>query len=182
MDAPSNHTWSLATGSRVRLDGSSTLHRYQAESKKLSATVTVAPDAQADDGASLLATARAGNLAGVTFQLPVKTLSSGESGLDKNMWKALKADTAPTIAFRLTSSRGPDAGALQVSGRLSVAGVEKAVDVPVKAVLVGGDVNLTGTFELKMSDFGVQPPVLLAGTIKTADAIKVTFELVLHRS
>lgn len=183
IEAKQEARWGLGKGSHLRLDGDSTLHRYKAESTQLSASVSLSPGAEASDASSLLAAARAGQLAAVDIRLPVQSLSSGEGGLDKNMWKTLKAEKAPQIVFHLVSCRAESSSpnTLQVSGRLAVAGVEKNVDLPVSASPAGEQLFLKGTLPMRMSDFGVQPPVLFAGAVKTSDQVSVTFELKLQR-
>ena len=78
-----------------------------------------------------------------TFHLsvPVDQLSSGEKGLDANMRKALKGDRYKQIRFQMDSYEvvgPPGTAALTVvlHGRLSLAGVERKIDVTAAGVRV----------------------------------------------
>jgi len=106
-------------------------------------------------------------------EIPVRGLKSGEGALDDNLYKALKADRFPTIRFAATNCHVGSAG-VDADGQLSVAGRTQPVSVHAHGDLA----HLTGTVELRMSQFGVQPPVLLAGAIRCRDAITVHFDLV----
>jgi hypothetical protein len=48
-------------------------------------------------------------------------------------------------------------------------------------VAENGTVTLKGTKLLKMTDYGVKPPSLMFGTMKVADAVTVSFDLVLNQ-
>ena len=118
--------------------------------------------------------------------VPVAALKSGESGLDKNMQKALKQDTAPIIRFTLVDYKAEEAkdGSLLVKahGRLSIAGVEKDTVVEATCRFGPGGVEVTGAKDVLMSDYGIKPPVMMLGTIKTADKVVVRFALKLKAS
>ncbi|HEV3073143.1 MAG TPA: YceI family protein, partial [Thermoanaerobaculia bacterium] len=102
------------------------------------------------------------------------------------MQKALKQDTAPVIRFTLVDYKAEEAkdGSLLVKahGRLSIAGVEKDTVVEATCRFGPGGVEVTGAKDVLMSDFGIKPPVMMLGTIKTADKVVVRFALKLKAS
>ena len=169
--------------SRVWLEGDSTLHRYQAQTHELHWTFGSMEGPRADGG--VLELLRADALSPVTLEIPVASLKSGEKGLDENLRRALHAEKFPTIVFTVTSVQAAPGGAPELSlalqGKLSVAGVARDLTVHAKASGAGDVVRLTGAQALKMSDFGVVPPVLMLGTIKTADALSIRFDLYARR-
>jgi polyisoprenoid-binding protein YceI len=172
----------LAPGSRLWLEGDSTLHKYKAEASGLRLVTTVAPEATAK---SLADVATAGQLQALQLTVPAKKLTSGDGGLDKNMWKALNADAHPDIVFKLDSYKaqpGADGQSLDVRvlGRLTVAGTEKPVEVGVRAFRSGNGLRLIGNKELLMSDFSVTAPVLMGGMIKTDNKVVIRFDLKLQ--
>jgi YceI-like domain len=118
--------------------------------------------------------------------VPVDKLASGEKGLDANMRKALKGDQFKEIRFRMQSYdvRPPAAsGALftvLLHGRLSLAGVERAIDVDAAGVQAGTGIRLTGSKDLLMTDYQIKPPTMMLGTIKTANQITVKFAATLQ--
>jgi polyisoprenoid-binding protein YceI len=119
--------------------------------------------------------------------VPVDQLSSGEKGLDENMRKALKGAQYKDIRFQMDSydvrmpSPGAAAFSLTLHGRLSLAGVERRIDVVATCVRVGEGLRLTGSKELLMTDYQIKPPTLMLGAIKTADLITVKFNATLQK-
>ena len=173
-------SFALAPGSRLWLEGDSTLHKFSSNATKVEAAAeldgTFAPGA-----ADARAAVAAGALKSLRVSVPVAGLKSGESGLDKNMEKALKQDTAPVIRFTLVDYKAEEArdGSLLVKahGRLAIAGVEKDAVVEASCRFGPGGVEVSGAKEVLMTDFGIKPPVMMMGTIKTADKVVVRFAL-----
>jgi polyisoprenoid-binding protein YceI len=183
--APTAAAFNLAPGSRLSLEGQSTLHAYSSTTTKVEATAEFDGTFAAGSADARAAVAR-GALKSLRVAVPVAALKSGESGLDKNMQKALKQDTAPVIRFTLVDYKAEESkdGSLLVKahGRLSIAGVEKDAVVEAACRFGPGGVEVTGAKDLLMSDFGIKPPVMMLGTIKTADKVVVRFALKLKAS
>jgi polyisoprenoid-binding protein YceI len=114
--------------------------------------------------------------------IPVNGLKSGESGLDKNMYKALKSNSTPQIQFVLTHYETSPAAAdgslpFKATGSLSIAGTQKEVVLTGTAHPVPEMLVMEGQYTLLMSDYGIKPPTLLLGTIKVADPVVIHFHL-----
>ena len=110
----------------------------------------------------------------VKFSMPVKNLKSTKGKMmDNKAYDALKADKAPNISFTATSL---SVGKGNLAGKLTIAGVKKDVSFPVNVVKNGASYNITGTENLKLSDFGMERPGFMG--VKTGDAIKVTVNIV----
>jgi len=96
----------LSSGSQVYLTGNSTLHPYASTSTltQVVAVLALGNDAEATAPVAEVLTDIAHRAPFQKFEvtIPVKGLKSGESGLDKNLYKALKSDQAPEIRFTLT--------------------------------------------------------------------------------
>jgi len=178
--APPASSFTLAPGSRLSLEGESTLHAYSSTAMKVEATADF-DGTFAAGSADARAAVAAGALKGLRVAVPVAGLKSGEGGLDKNMQKALKQDAAPVIRFTLVDYKAEEAkdGSLLVKahGRLAIAGVEKDAVVEATCRFGPGGVEITGAKDLLMSDYGIKPPVMMLGTIKTADKVVVRFAL-----
>jgi hypothetical protein len=111
-------------------------------------------------------------------------MRSDKDGIDKNMQKALKASANPNIVFRLSAPPAPgawssDGTTVKVLGTLEVAGQSREIEVPLRASTIPEGIVLEGRKSLLMSDYGVKPPSMMLGTLKTADAIDIEFRLVL---
>ncbi len=173
----------LAPGSRLWLEGDSTLHPYKTQAMQVDATAELDAAFPAD-AAAARAAITGGGMKKLSVSVPVASLKSGESGLDKNLEKALKQDAAPVIRFTVMDYKTEDAkdGGLVVRarGRLALAGVEKEVVVEATCRFAPGVVEVAGSKDLLMSDFGIKPPVLMFGAIKTADKVVVHFDLKLN--
>jgi polyisoprenoid-binding protein YceI len=170
----------VAAGSRLWLEGDSTLHAYSTTATKVEVTAELGAPLSGS-AAETRAAVAAGALKALRVVVPVLGLKSGEGGLDKNLQKALKAETVPAIRFTLvdyTTAEGKE-GALLIKahGRLAIAGVEKDAVVEATCRFTPGEVEVAGAKELLMSDFGVKAPTLMLGTIKTADKVVVRFAL-----
>lgn len=158
--------------SKIWIEGSSTLHPFKAESKTWQIKATVTPG-------------KAAAIADVTdldVTIPVKSLKSGDGALDGNLYKAMNADKHPTVRFVMSNAKVSvsDSGDIQVDadGKLTIAGTERVTKISAKGELNGSTLKVKGTKEIKMTDFGVKPPELMFGTIKTDNKIIVKYELV----
>jgi polyisoprenoid-binding protein YceI len=167
-------------GSKVRIDGTSTLHDWTVEGNLIGGHIEFDPSFEADPtlkGAKSPPTIEAA--------VPVRSLKSGKKSMDAVMHDAMKASTHPRIVYRLrtmTAKGSPAAGSpieFDTTGALTVAGVTKTNSMVVKMDrLESGKLKFSGTTALKMTDFGIQPPApsLALGLIKTGDDVKITFE------
>jgi polyisoprenoid-binding protein YceI len=174
------------TAASLQLDGDSSLHPFSLKAQGVEASVglDVAAAARTSDLEALI---RGHLIKAFQVTVPVEKLTSGERGLDANLRKALKANRYKEIRFRmeryevLPGAEGTSAPTLLLHGRLSVAGVERSIEVGVAGTRVGDGIRFKGSKSLLMTDYGVKPPTLMLGAIKTADLVTVTFELTLQR-
>lgn len=110
----------------------------------------------------------------VKFLMAAKTLKS-EKGkmMDNKAYKALKAEANPNITFTAASL---PVGKSSITGKLTIAGVTKNVTIPVNVVKNGASYTITGSENMKMSDFGMETPGFLG--VHTGDAITVNVNIV----
>lgn len=171
---------------QVRLDGDSSLHPYHALTQEVLVSVSVEAKPKAPAPVSALGLLKAGGVKALSVEVPVATLKSGDSRLDKNMRKALKAADAPKIAFVMEGYdlKEGEAGnaSLTAWGRLSVAGKEQGVTLTAEAAMTGVNLELKGSQELRMTDFGIEPPQMMMGIIKTKDKVVISYRLSMELS
>ena len=122
-------------------------------------------------------------LSALTFTLPVRNLESDKNGLDKNAYKALKANKYENIVYKLASAKViPDKAGnhlVKTNGNLTVAGVTREVSMDVHCYInKDATIRCSGSEKLKMTDYGVEPPTFLLGAMTTGDAITLDFTLV----
>ena len=158
----------------MKLSGTSTLHNWVMNAQN---TTGVAQFGFKGTGDAQLIT-----LTSLTFSLLVTDLKSGEKGLDKNAYKALKADQYKDIDYKLTSAvimpQSEGKYLIKTKGNLTIAGVTKETNMDVYAVVnKNGSITCTGSDKLNMTDYSVKPPKFMLGAMKTGDAITLTYTL-----
>lgn len=165
-------------GSKVRIDGTSTIHDWSVESQMIG-------------GAMELETSTAADLKSmkvkpkVEVAIPVRSLKSGKKPMDTVMYNAMKQTDHPKIEYRLgeLTPKGagdkPETYVYTATGALTVSGVTRTNSMTVNIIRIDkNQLKVTGTTSLKMTDFGIKPPApdLALGLIKTGDDVKITFE------
>lgn len=170
-----------STGSKMTIAGTSTIHDWTMESVNVGGYMEVDakfPESALSDPAAAKPV--------VNVFIPVRTLKSGKSTMDKVMQEHMNEPAHKKIEYKLielkpTSPAGTT-GALKFDavGALTVAGVTKTNSMPVTIEKVdGGKLKVSGTLAMKITDHGVKPPapsILGMSPIKTGDDITLTFE------
>lgn len=163
--------YALTDASTLQVDGTSSLHDWTCNAPGVTGWI----DAETAEGAPPALTA-------AEITVPA-ALDCKNGTMDKKTRKALGADAHPTIRFVLDGATvKPGAGTaftVQARGRLTVAGAERRVAFTAEGrTLADGAIRLTGTLPLVMSDFGIEPPTAMLGTLKTGDDVVVHFDVV----
>jgi polyisoprenoid-binding protein YceI len=158
----------------MKLSGTSTLHNWTME------TQTFTGEAQFGFKSGNI---QLNSIKSLSFNLNVTDLKSGEKGLDKNAYKALKTDQYKDIVYKLSSAViMPEKNGrylIKTQGNLSIAGVTKDVAMDVYAVVnKDGSITCTGSDKLLMTDYQVKPPKFMLGAMKTGDAITLNYTIV----
>ena len=119
----------------------------------------------------------------LSFTVPAESLKSGHGMMDRNTYKALNTENNPNISFVLLSgnvtSLGANAYQLNGIGKLTIAGKTIQTDLVVMMKYNPADNSFlcTGTKKFKMTEFGVKPPTVMLGAIKTGDDISISHNL-----
>lgn len=163
--------YSFKPESRMWIDGTSSLHDWTSEVSKVTGNMRTSGDSPA-------------TVTNVEVIVPVRSIKGKNGTMDKKTYEALKADKHPTIRYeldRVSAATPGDAGrfSLQTTGKLTVAGVTKPIAMTVEAQpLPDGRIRFTGSHTMQMSDFGIEPPTAMLGTLKTGDRISVRIDVV----
>jgi polyisoprenoid-binding protein YceI len=164
-----------ATGSFVRIEGTSTLHDWKMEGTTINGSVAAPPIEQ---------WTKAAPDSEVSVAIPVTSLKSEHARMDKLMADALKAGANPMIRYELANAVLSQSGAtflLDTRGKLTIAGVTREVGMQITGTRnSGGTYHLTGQLPIRMSDYGIKPPTAMMGTIRTGNDVKVTFRWVVE--
>jgi len=170
----------ITSQSQLKLTGNSTLHPYAFQSENVDGQLTV----NANEFFHHPLKAVADNSGGKVV-IPVGDLDSGEHGLNKNMQKTMKAGKFPEIVFvldsltRVTTTKQPEEWTkFQAYGHLTISGQTQHVQLPIEGKQIADEIlQFKGEKTLLMTDFGVNPPTLMFGAIKTDNQIKVSFDI-----
>lgn len=172
----SQSQFQVASHSNFTISGTSTMHDWTMETESAQGTA--------------IFNVKDGKLVGIhrlNISVPAESLKSGKNVMDKNAYNALKADRHPTIQFDLTGvdQLQQEDGTTQVvcTGELSIAGITQQENL---TVICRSDreneLSCEGVKELKMSDFDVDPPTFMFGTLKTGDEITVSFQILFDQN
>ncbi|HEY4324169.1 MAG TPA: YceI family protein [Mucilaginibacter sp.] len=102
--------------------------------------------------------------------------------MNNSTYKALKANKFPEITFVLDEpvaniNYGLTLCSTTAKGRLTIAGVTRGITMPIKIAFDEGKKMIIDVEQqLKMTDYGVDPPTMLFGLIKTGDMITISFK------
>jgi hypothetical protein len=169
IQAQDNYSISTYT---VTIDGTSNLHNWNENVEKVSGKGVV------KWGSGNEFTFHSFNIV-----MEVNSIKSTEgSTMNNKTYKALKSDKFPQISFLLIDPvnaipQGASAHTATAKGTLTIAGVTKVVDMPIK---ISEDANkkitVEGTQKVKMSDYGIKAPTAVLGMLKTGDVITISFK------
>lgn len=118
-------------------------------------------------------------ISALTFTVNAESLKSSKSGLDKNAYKALNTGKHKNITYKMTSGTVTKSGAsytIKTNGTLTIAGTSKPLSLTATATLNSDQsISVKGSTKFNMSTYGVTPPTVMMGTIKTGDAITIDY-------
>jgi polyisoprenoid-binding protein YceI len=168
----------LQPESKLWVAGTSTVRSFQCQASSFDARVeSIGPDAVA----AVLAGQKA--VTSVEVTIPSEKLDCKNGTMNEHMRKAVKAKDFPTIVFKATSydlARAGENMAVTLNGSLTLGGVEKPITVNAQAKPgPNGTLVVSGTREVRMTEFGLKPPTLMLGTMKVDEKITVGFDVVL---
>lgn len=168
---------------KVRMDGTSTIHDWYAESGVIGGSFEV-PAGFPDSAKGPVATK-------ADVNIPIRALkTSGGRKMDQVMQEHMKATEHKMIKYSVIqlTPKGPNAAGglnFEAKGALTVSGVTKTNTMNVVIAKVGDNkLKVTGTAALKMTDHGIKPPApdIGLGLIKTGDDVTIKFEWVTEKA
>lgn len=162
-------------GSRLWIEGTSTLNNFTCLTFKVDG-FTQSP--------SVAMVGNENRIFGRVMIL-VRTLDCGNGLMNRDMYAAMKESQHPLITFELERAEVLDKPSnislwmdVRVSGKLTIAGVQREIELIVKAkALRDGRYRILGRLPLSMHDFGIEPPSAFFGIIKADDKLVVHFDL-----
>lgn len=155
--------------SHLSIFGTSTLHDWEIKAEALNGNMMISTQDESFEIKSL------------SFKVLVNSLKSGKSMMDNNTYKAMEAEEYPSVSYKLNSAKviGKTDGTfnLKAKGTLTIANTTKTIEMPVKAAMNSSQISYQGEITFNMSEYGIEPPTALLGSIKTGDEITIKFNV-----
>lgn len=165
--------FTVGTGSRVWVQGTSTARSYRCESTQV--------EGAAQGASTDLASLR--EVTGARISIGVASLDCRNATMNGHMRNALKAAQAPTISFRANevslTPTGEGASA-SMSGELSIAGQTRQVSIDATVVEADGQLRVRGSKQINMTEWGVRPPSLMLGAMRVNPNVTVGFDVAMR--
>lgn len=161
--------------SSLKVEGTSNVHDWEITAKDLQGSMKV----QMEDGQLV-------QIDDIKFTVVAESLKSGKGGMDKNTYKALNTDKHKTITYQLQKVNNLDCTSkssckITTTGALTIAGTKKNVEIVFDAKVSGDKVVLSGNKKIKMTEFKVDPPTAMFGTITTGDDLDIKFQVTFNK-
>lgn len=168
----------LKPESRLWFEGTSTVRDWSCKAPSIQAAI----DAESGAPAAVLDGRKAVRTVDLTFPVASLDCQNGNRTMNNHMRNALNATQHQNIRFTLNeytlAKASTTTGSLQ--GTLMINGQTRPITVPVQFANAEGALRVTGSYPLAMTQWGVQPPRLMMGTMKVGDTVTVNFDLLLQ--
>ncbi|GAA0893517.1 hypothetical protein GCM10009122_31960 [Fulvivirga kasyanovii] len=159
------NAYTLTINQEFKVSGTSTLHDWDMVS-----------DDATGEGQITIENQKITRINSLVVTLPTKSLKSGKGSMDDNAYEALVAKKYPEIQFELIEIETITDQSLQAKGNLTITGTTSLVSLQVDYVITGNTVQFSGSFPITFTQFNIEPPKALLGTIKTGDKLQISFE------
>ena len=162
--------YSLAPNPDLKITGTSTIHDWEMVSS------TAKGEGQFSINAGKVSAAK-----NVSIVMPAESIKSGKSGMDKNAYSAMKSKEFKDVKFTLKAFC-PKGNGFEATGDFIIAGVTNTVKFPVTINQTSSNINVKGFYPFKLTDFKIDPPTALLGTVKTGDEVSIHFNVTFQPS
>ncbi|MGE3308600.1 MAG: YceI family protein [Limisphaerales bacterium] len=169
-------------GSKMRMEGTSTIHDWWSESVLVSGRLELDPSFPTDPAKTDIKPGPVPAEATITIFARTFQCQWG-APMNAVMLESLDADKHPKLEFKLKELVFKEAKdgdlVFDSKGDLTVRGKTKEIAMPVQIQRVDPKkLKVKGAVEVKMSDFDIPAPApkVALGAIKTADEVKLSFE------
>jgi hypothetical protein len=160
----------LADSSSLQIKGTSNLHDWEEKVQKFNVDLTLGYKEKEIIGIDK-----------VVFSCNSASVVSDNSIMTGKTHDALKTDKYPDIKFTLSevvsfqNNNGKISGSM--TGDLFLAGVIKKVNLPFTGNKTSNALILKGSTKISMTDFKIDPPTAILGTLKTGEAVELDYSL-----
>ncbi|THD69200.1 YceI family protein [Robertkochia marina] len=119
-------------------------------------------------------------LSSLYVEIPVMSLKGNKKGMEKDAYKAMKAETHPNVSFSLTAPVALEPSVdntynIIARGDLSISGITKPIELRFTLTRTTNGVDLEGEKSIDMTEFGIEPPKAFWGLLKVNKEVTVKF-------
>ncbi len=109
----------------------------------------------------------------------VASIKSGKSIMNDKTYDALQKDRHPYIYFK-ASKLAVSGQYATGTGTITVAGVSKPISIRARLVPEGSTTySVSGEVRLQMTDFNIEPPTAMFGTMVTGDEVTIQYNVLI---
>ena len=163
------------------IDGTSNIRDWDARAKTINTTVVMN-----EFDMSALSSLTADHFETLELSIPVEDIEAESGKLTSNIHKYLHEKDHPNITFNLSTidsiSVDGNTATINATGIVNAGGVDRETSMTVEAMFENGSVTFSGTQPLLMTDFNIDPPTALFGTIRARDEIDIVYSLTFSAS
>lgn len=158
----------------MTIDGTSTLHDW-------TSTVTEVNM----DGIIKFTNNTIKGIENLKVSVPVTSIESTKGRImDNKTYRALKSEEHPNIVYNLEKINSIDRTGneftIRTQGQLNIAGKQNTIYMTVNGQVLSNDrLQFEGDYTLNMTDYEVDPPSAMLGTINTGEEVTVKFNTTL---
>jgi hypothetical protein len=158
---------------KASIQGKSTLHNWKSEITKI------------EYKGFLQTEGTIKTIKNVEVKIPVEGIKSKEGKkMDRKIYEAFKSDKNLFIIFSCNSAEiridTMNIVTIEASGNITMAGTTRPIFLMVKGkVLADGTLQLSISQKMKMTEFKMEPPTAMLGTIRAEDEVIVNFDMLL---
>lgn len=175
------YAYSVNERSNIRLSGTTNINAYEC--------VSSSDIPRGNMVADLLPGSNAIYFTSASLELKVNSFDCGHRAMNKDFHQALGGKDSPHIEIRLlevrplTSSERQNKGKIRAEVAIVINGQTRNTDIVV-AYQTSDYFRyiLSGSKELSMSDFGIDPPSPALGLVKVNDTVTIHFDLIVETS
>ncbi|TVR90226.1 MAG: YceI family protein [Saprospirales bacterium] len=171
IEVSAQATFSLDDVHELKVEGTSTIHDWDMVSEFTTGSARITTDER-----------RVEELHSLTFEMEVESLESGRRRMDRNAYSALESDSHPKITFEFKRVNGIEGRTISAIGDLTIAGETREIEMEVTYRVRGNGVRFSGSQEIAFSDFNIDAPTAMMGTVTTGDELTISFDVTYSRN
>lgn len=153
----------------LKLTGTSSLHDWEMVSKEA-----------IGEGILILQNGNLEKVESLSVQMPAESIKSGKGAMDRNAYSAIDTKKHKQVQFVLRSFTKSGTNTWKANGDFTIAGVRKSAAFDVKSSQAGSNFKFEGKHAFNLTDYSIDPPTALLGTVKTGDEVTIHFNITLQ--